>query len=85
MGKTWRKEKLLTSGNVSLAEGRDRRKGADRKEELGQLSAWLELGVEGGVQTNVGFKLRCPRSSDGCISGNGDIRRVLTLQEREAC
>lgn len=56
MGKTWRKEKLLTSGDVSLAEGRDQRKGADRKEELGQLSAWLELGVEGGIAL---FKNEC--------------------------
>ena len=38
MGKTWREEKLLTYGDVPLAEGRDQRKGTVRKEELGQLS-----------------------------------------------
>ena len=39
MGKTQRKKKkLLTYGDVALAEGRDQRKGTEMKEILGQRS-----------------------------------------------
>ena len=38
MGKMQRKEKLLSYGDVALAEGRDQRKGTEMKEILGQPS-----------------------------------------------
>ena len=46
------KKKLLTYGDVALAEGRDQRKGTEMKEILGQPSEWWQLGVEGGGSVN---------------------------------